>query len=126
MWADAEAMTIAYLTDHLPAVLPPDVEASLSTGIPEERPPRLVRVMLSGSQRRTIVHRDSRITLECWSDHGEADASALMEAVYQAIDDWELVPPFDGWPSGPYLQPDPDTGTSRYVATCIVRHRAED
>ena len=129
MWADAEAMTIAYLRDALPPLL----EASgdydpvvLSTTVPEERPPRLVRLMLSGSERRTVVHRDSKITLECWSDSGETDAARLMEHVYAAIDTWDLVPAFGGWLSGPYLQPDPTTSTARYVATCLVRHRAED
>lgn len=127
MWADAEAMALGYLEAALPALLGPDEPpVALATGVPDPRPPRLVRLMLSGSTRRTLVHRDSRITVECWSDDGEADASRLMEHVYAALDGWELVPPFDGWPSGPYLQPDPDTGTSRYVATCLVRHRAED
>lgn len=127
MWADAEAMTLDYLAEHLPPRLDDGETVAMSTGVPkEDRPPRLVRVMLSGSTRRTLVHRDSRITVECWSDLGEADASRLMEHVYSVLDGWELVPPFDGWPSGPYLQPDPDTGTPRYVATCLVRHRAED
>lgn len=126
MWADAEAMTLDYLAEYLLPRLDDGETVALSTGVSDPRPPRLVRVMLSGSTRRTLVHRDSRITIECWSDFGEADASRLMEHVYAVLDDWELVPPFDGWPSGPYLQPDPDTGTPRYVATCLVRHRAED
>ena len=129
MWADAEAMTLAYLQEALPPLLEASGDydpVALSTTAPEEPPPRLVRVMLSGSERRTVVHRDSKITLECWSNQGEAEASRLMEHVYAAIDAWDLVPPFGGWPSGPYLQPDPTTGTPRYVATCLVRHRAED
>ncbi len=129
MWADAEVMALAYLRETLPPLLESSGDYDpvvLSTTVAEGRPPRLVRVMLSGSERRTVVHRDSKITLECWSDRGEADAARLMEHVYAAIDAWDLVPPFGGWPSGPYLQPDPTTTTARYVATCVVRHRAED
>lgn len=132
MWADAEAMTIAHLQDTLPPLLEASGDydpVAISTTVPAdpaERPPRLVRLMLSGSERRTVVHRDSKITLECWSKQGEADAARLMEHVYAAIDAWDLVPAFGGWPSGPYLQPDPATGEPRYVATCLVRHRAED
>ena len=130
MFADAEAMTIAYLTEHLPDALADWIDygdqVSISTFVPDPRPGRIVRVQLSGSERRTVVHRDSKITIECWSDRGEEDAARLMEAVYGVIDDWELVPPFRGWPSGPYRQPDPATATARYVATCLLNHRAED
>ncbi|MBK7822822.1 MAG: hypothetical protein IPJ61_17610 [Tessaracoccus sp.] len=130
-WADPEAMVIAYLTEHLPERLTPDpfgppMQVAFATAVPDPRPDRLVRVMLSGSERRTVVHRRSKITIEAWSDHGEADASALMEAVYNTLDAWQLVPPFDGWPSGPYQQTDPKTSTSRYIATCIVQHRAQE
>ncbi|MFT3877140.1 MAG: hypothetical protein QM708_12065 [Propioniciclava sp.] len=123
MWADAEKMTLDYLAAALPGRLDEDVV--LSTTVPSPLPDCLVRVMSSGSERRTIVHRDSRITVECWWPGDESRASRLAEIVYETLDEWELLPAFDGWPSGPYPQPDPTTGCPRYVMTCVVRHRTE-
>lgn len=123
MWADAEALTRAYLLDVLPSR---GLDVPVATVAPDPRPERFVRLMSSGSERRTIVHRDTRITVEVWNALGEAAAAADVEVVYLALDDWELVPDFDGWPSGPYPQPDPDTGCPRYVMTCVVRHRMEN
>lgn len=122
MWADAEVMTREYLLEVLPGR---DLDIPVATTVPEKRPPRFVRLMSSGSERRTIVHRDTRITVECWNAISEAAAAGDAETVYAALDEWYLVPPFDGWPSGPYPQPDPDTGCPRYVMTCLVRHRME-
>ena len=99
---------------------------SAATTVPDPRPGRFLRLMLSGSERRTIVHRDTRITIECWNSAGEAAAAHDAELVYMAMDAWDLVPDFDGFPSGPYTQPDPETGTPRYVMTCLVRHRMEN
>ncbi|MCL1838658.1 MAG: hypothetical protein FWG47_05005 [Propionibacteriaceae bacterium] len=117
MWADVEAMCKTYLDNAglgvpVGTVIPTDVE-------------RFVRLQLGGSQRRTLVHRDSLVTVECWSV-GEQDAAHLAELVYHVLDEWELVPAFDGWRSGPYPQPDPETGISRYVMTVIIRHRMEE
>lgn len=123
MWADAVAICRRYLVDHPSLNYTDD---TCATTVPEDRPDRFVRLLDSGSERLTIVHRDTRITIECWNAAGEAAAHDDAEAVYVAIDEWELVPTFDGWPSGPYFQPDPDTGTPRYVMTCLVRHRMEN
>lgn len=126
MWVDVEALATAYLINDLPQRLPEGDAATISKQVPDPLPEMLVRLILSGGQRRTIVHRDSLLTLECWSTRGDAAAAHLAEIVYSSLDDWELVPAFDGWTAGPYSDPDPDTGVSRYVMTCIVRHRIED
>lgn len=122
MWADALALCRTYLIDQPGLNLTAD---NCSAHVPDPRPVRFVRLMDSGSERHTIVHRDSRITVEAWNADGEAAAKQDAEALYVALDEWELVPDFDGWPSGPYAQPDPDTGTPRYVMTCLIRHRME-
>ncbi|MDR2930662.1 MAG: hypothetical protein LBV06_07160 [Propionibacteriaceae bacterium] len=120
MWADVEKLTIDYLNSA-------NLGVPIATTVPaSDRPSRFVRLQSGGSRRRTIVHRDTRVTVECWSSLNEEDASHLAELVYQTLDDWDLVPPFDGWQAGPYPQPDPDTGTPRYVMTVIIRHRMED
>lgn len=122
MWADAEELTRSYL---LGALSSRGLSIPVATTVPRERPPRFVRLMASGSSRRTIVHRDTRITVEVWGSTSEAATASDAEAVYEALDEWELVPDFDGWASGPYPQPDPNSGAPRYVMTCIVRHRLE-
>lgn len=122
MWDDALARTRAYLID---ALLARGLDVPVGTTVPDPRPGRFVRLVDSGSERRTLVHRDSRVTVEAWNAGGEAAAVADAEVVYDVLDSWELVPAFGGFPSGPYAQPDPDTGTPRVVMTCIVRHRSE-
>lgn len=122
MWADALTLIRDYLLAGLPAR---GLDVPVATVVPDPRPDQFIRLVDSGSERRTLVHRDSRITVEVWNATGEAAAVEDAELVYDALDNWELVPPFDGFPSGPYAQPDPDTGTPRVVMTCIVRHRSE-
>lgn len=118
MFADVEKLARTYLAGSI--ALP------VSTTVPKPRPARFLRLQSGGSQPRTLVHRDTLLTVECWNAAGEAAAAADAELVYAALDAWALVPAFDGWRSGPYPQPDPDTGTPRYVMTCVVRHRMED
>lgn len=123
MWADALAMCREYLIGYPGLEL---TEATCGSHVPAPRPARFVRLVDSGSTPRTIVHRDSRVTVEAWNDGGEAAAKQDAESLFAALDAWELVPDWDGWPSGPYSQPDPDTGAPRYVMTCLIRHRMEN
>ena len=123
MWADALAMCRAYLIERPELGL---TEATCGTHVPNPRPPVFVRLIDSGRDRRTIVHRDSRVTVEAWNDGGEGAAKLDAEALYAALDEWALVPDWDGWPSGPYAQPDPESGAPRYVMTCLIRHRMEN
>ncbi len=118
MWVDAEALTVDYLKSR-------GLEVPVFTDLPELLPQEFVHVMLTGSERRTVVHRDSKLTVECWAQGDPQRACELAERVYALIDDWELVPVFGGWLAGPYPQPDPETGCPRYVMTFIARHRSE-
>lgn len=112
--------------DRLLAELPArGLDVPIGAQVPNPRPPRFVRLMNSGSERRTIVHRDTRVTVEVWNEGGPAAAVADAEIVHEVLDEWPFVPTFDGWPSSPYEQPDPDTGIPRVVMTCIVRHRTD-
>ena len=88
-------------------------------------PERFIRLMVTGERRRTIVHRDTVITVEVWNQRGEQAAAELMETVYRVIDDWDMTPTFDAWQGGPYLQYDPNHGVPRYVASFVVRHRTD-
>lgn len=118
MFVDVEKIARTYLADA--TTLP------TSTAVPKPRPRRFLRLQVGGSQPRTLVHRDTLLTVECWNADSEAAASHDAELVYEVLDAWDLVPTFDGWRSAPYPQPDPDTGCPRYVMTCVVRHRLED
>lgn len=125
MFPDAEAVVVSYLN----TLLATDGDtARASTYVPADRPARLVRVMLTGSARRTLSHEDAQITVECWAPEGP-DARALAGKVYGWLCDLDSggshVPQGeDGWVGGPYSEPDPETDTPRYVMTCIVRSRA--
>ena len=122
MRADPLVMARGYLLGRAELGL---TEATCGTDVPDLLPRRFVRLLDSGSTPRTVVHRDSRVTEECWNKGGPAAAKQDAEDVYAALDEWDLVPVWDGWPSGPYAQPDPITGTPRYVMTCLIRHRME-
>lgn len=122
---DAEAVVIGYLNGRLAA---DGDTARASTRVPGDRPGRLVRPILTGSTRRNLSQEDAQVTVECWAPTGP-DARALAQKVYGwlcALDvDGAHVPlGSDGWVGGPYSDPDPVTGSPRYVMTCIVRQRA--
>lgn len=121
---DPEAVVISYLNGALVAAADP---ARASTRVPTTRPASLVRVMLTGMVRRSTSHRDAQVTVECWATDGVA-AARLADKVYDWLADLDVgsshVPQGpDGWVGGPYSQPDPDSGTPRYVMTVILRQR---
>lgn len=125
VFPDAEGVVVGYLN----TVLAGDT-ARAYTRVPQARPSRFVRVILTGSQTRSVAHRDAQVTVECWDEAGGPEAAALADVVYDALTVLEVpgahVPQGpDGWLGGPYSLPDPDTGTPRYVMTVIVRLRRE-
>lgn len=128
---DAEAVVVAYLNGRLAA---DGDTARATTRVPRERPARFVRVILTGSTRRNLSQQDAQVTVECW-DSGPSEPGKqppvidLMQKVYGwlcALDvDGAHVPlGSDGWVGGPYSDPDPETGSPRYVMTVILRQRA--
>ncbi len=96
-------------------------------GVPNPRPTRFVRLQLAGTTVTSLAHRDCRVVVECW-EASEHDAERLADKVFGWLCDMDTqdghVPQGrDGWLGGPYSQPDPDTGTPRYVMTVILRQR---
>lgn len=117
---------VAVMVAHLNASLPPDVRAS--GRVPNPRHVRFVRCVLTGADRFTPVHRDARVTLECWAPT-DAEADRLAAAVEDLVDGmgdaWNSVPQGSpGWPGGPHQSPDPDSGTPRVVMTANLRQRS--
>lgn len=122
---DAEAVVIGYLN---PLLIADGDTARASTRVPAERPGRLVRPVLTGSSRRSLSKEDAQVTVECWAPNS-ADARALAGKVYGWLSALDVggshVPAGPaGWVGGPYSDPDPDTGSPRYVMTVIVRQSA--
>jgi len=122
---DAEAVVIGYLN---PLLVADGDTARASTRVPADRPGRLVRPILTGASRRSLSKQDAQVTVECWAPNS-ADASALAAKVYgwlSALDVGGSYVPAGagGWVGGPYFDPDPDTGSPRYVMTVIIRQSA--
>jgi len=118
VYVDVEAITRQYLIDT-------GIDVPVGTQVPDPRPARFIRLRIAGNRQLTIAHRDTSVAIECWCD-AEDQAAQLAEQVYSLLDVWDLVPDWDGWPSPPYPQPDPTTGTPRYVMVCTVRTRTEE
>lgn len=96
--------------------------------VPAERPPILIRAVLTGSRRRSLIHRDARVTVECWAPT-DTEAHQLGAQVEEALSNldtsWAFVPGGDGgWVGGPAELPDPDSGTPRVVMTVNLRQRS--
>lgn len=121
---DPEAVVVSYLNACLVAAEDP---ARASTRVPNPRPPRFVRVMLTGTVRRSVSRRDAQVTVECW-DAIAPDAAALADDVADWLEALDVgashVPQGpDGWLGGPHSQQDPDSGSPRYVMTVLLRQR---
>lgn len=98
-------------------------------GVPNPRPTRFVRLMQAGATIRSVAHRDVRVVVECW-EASEAAAERLADLVQGWLVEMNTsaghVPQGrDGWLGGPYSQPDPDSGTPRYVMTVNLRQRRQ-
>lgn len=121
---DPEAVVVSYLNGLFAAT---DVATRASTRVPNPRPPTLVRAVLTGMVRRSLSRRDAQVTVECWAPDGPA-AAGLGGQVYDWLEHLDVgashVPQApDGFVGGPYSQPDPDSGSPRYVMTVILRQR---
>ena len=96
--------------------------------VPDPRPPKLIRAALTGSRRRSLIHRDARVTVECWAptDTEAYNLAAQVEEALSGLDTaWAFVPGGDGgWVGGPTELPDPDSGTPRVVMTVNLRQRS--
>lgn len=99
-------------------------------GVPSPRPARFVRLMQAGTSERSVAHRDVRVVVECWetSEHAAERLADLVQGWLRSMNTARGVVPqgADGWLGGPYSQPDPDSGTPRYVMTVILRQGANE
>lgn len=121
MFDDPVAVMVAYLNAAL------DGPVRAAGQVPNPRPASFVRCVLTGADRFTPVHRDARVTLECWAPT-DAEATTLSAVVEDLVDgmydNWNHIPLEYGWAGGPHLSPDPDSGTPRVVMTANLRQRS--
>lgn len=116
MFDDPEQLVIAYLTEALSELV--------TTQVPNPRPDKFVRILLTGNRRLNVAHRLAQVTVEAWDAASEASAAQFGEQVYAALSAWWRVPQgSNGWLGGPYSTVDPLTGCPRYAMTCYVSQK---
>lgn len=124
-----EQITFPNVEAQVRDYLTPLLDVTVERIAPERLPPVFVRVVLNGTTRRDLITAEAMVTLECWAPT-DAEAEALSRRVYGALcamdlPDGTYVPDGeDGWAGGPYPSPDPESGTPRYVMTCLVTQEA--
>ena len=117
---DVESLAVDALNTGFAAVMP---GVSWGTRIPNPRPERFGRVILSGGSQETIISDQARLLIEGWSEN-EADAQricALGRAILLAQDSHLFGGTTIATPSN---LPDPRTSHTRYTAMIGVRVRA--
>lgn len=114
----------AVVVDYLNGVQSVHATRVVDDGAPDE----YVKVLLTGTSRRSITMAESRVTIEC---HALTDARA--EAIARDVYGWMCalhtptawIPDGEaGWAGGPYATVDPTRGTPRYDMTANVRQAA--
>ena len=132
VFPDQVALTTDYLNQHLPhalAAVGPDGDVVVSSQVPVDRPPLLVRVQDSGGQLRDVAHETALLAVQCWAPTDVA-ATDLARAVTGLLRAWPTDPTSGRQVtvvtcSRPYFFPDPDTSNPRYQATVEVTCRPE-
>lgn len=100
--------------------------ATVGTRIREPRPAKFVKVRLMGGSRSDLVRYGSMLTIECWAgDEITAEAlgsltEALIVAMPDLVDQCTRVVDVGGLVE----QPDPDSGSPRYVFTKMIYLRS--
>lgn len=123
---DVESLLVSYLSSELAARLA-EPGVKVSTKVPNPRPGRFVRVLLTGGAgRSSVVLESATVTVEAWGER-ETDAYSLAQlcrGLIHAIDvvngvQFYRVEDF----SAPANLPDPNSGQVRYTASYVVRVR---
>lgn len=115
---DVETLLVGYLKAQLAAR---SDTATVATKVPNPRPRRLVRLLRAGGARKNLVIDSPTVVVECW-DADETAAAELVRLVRALI--WAMPGTSGvyrvGEFAGPASQPDPESGSPRYVFTVSV------
>lgn len=118
-FVDAETMVREFLSAR--------IEASISTKIPNPRPPQFVRAWRTGGAAMNRVLERAQITIQAWDDSDDVAASDLIaECRTHILNGYTGMPLVRGVEeiSGPYWDPDPTSGVPRYSFTVSLMVRA--
>jgi hypothetical protein len=117
--ADAETMAIAFLKPFAGTT-------KVGTKLPNPRPKRFVRVSRTGGAALNRVLERAQLTLTC-SAESSVLAERLMSDCREAfLNEYSRMPLVRSVEeiTGPYYNPDPDTGEDRYTFTVALTARA--
>lgn len=118
MLPDVEAMVGAFLRSRM---VPP-----VSTKVPNPRPARFIRAWRTGGAASNRVLEDAQITVTCAAPNSVQASDDARAARTFLLNDYTAMPLVRGVEevTGPYFDPDPDTGGDRYSLTVRLRVRA--
>ncbi|SDP09205.1 hypothetical protein SAMN04515671_2918 [Nakamurella panacisegetis] len=125
---DPIAVAVQYLAAEFAAR---ELPVTVAGRIPNPRPARLIRVAVTGGPGRvSLVVASPILTFDCWaeSDPAASDLASLVAALVLAMPDRYTGPAvlYSATElSFPAEQPDPDTGSPRYVWSAQVAMRAQ-
>ena len=113
-----EAMLIAFLDERM--VVP------VVGKVPNPRPTRFVRVWRTGGSAVNRVLERPIVTVQAWAEDDATSSAALLECRSFLFDQHTLMPLVRGFEetTGPYFDPDPETGIDRYSMSVQMSVRA--
>lgn len=116
---DVEAMVGAFLRSRL---VPP-----VSTKVPNPRPPRFVRAWRTGGGSVNRALEVAQVTVTCSAASSVQASDDARAARYALENEYMAMPLVRGVEnvSGPYFDPDPDTGGDRYTFTARLLVRGK-
>lgn len=115
---DVEAMVIDFLNTR---IVPP-----VSGKVPTPRPVKFVRAWRTGGAAVNRILERPTITIQGWAED-DAEAAALTRECREfLLNQYTLMPLVRGVEevTGPYFDPDPDTGIDRYSCSIQLSVRA--
>lgn len=115
---DAEAMVVAFLNDR--------VDPPVATKVGNPRPSRYVRVWRTGGSATNRVLERVQITVTCGAGSSVTASQDAQSCRRALLNEYTAMPLVRGVTeiTGPYYDPDPDTGTDRYSFTHELSVRA--
>lgn len=119
MLIDAEAL----IRDFLDARL----DVRVATKVPKNRPDTFVRVWRTGGSAVNRILDRPMITVQAWAKNSVAASDLSRECRDMLFASYTAMPLVRGVDetSGPYYDPDPDTGIDRYTFTHQLSVRAK-
>jgi hypothetical protein len=118
---DAKAIVITTLAAVIGSPVVPSV--------PDPRPARFVRVILTGGPgRRSVVFQDEQVTIDCWDTSTSASAmlAMLVDGAMYSLPALDPRVVHVAAMASPTDLPDPDSGQPRHTCTYQVTVRCAE